>query len=84
MTARPEVEARHQIGLGSLMWGSDYPHPEGTWPDTSARMHASFHGVPEEDVAAILGGNAAEVYGFDVEKLAPLVARIGPSKSALA
>ncbi|MBW2426938.1 MAG: amidohydrolase [Deltaproteobacteria bacterium] len=83
-TARPEVEARHEIGLGSLMWGSDYPHPEGTWPETSSRLHASFHGVPEAEVASILGGNAAELYGFDVEKLAPLVARIGPAKSALA
>ena len=26
----------------------------------------------------MLGGNAARVYGFDTEKLAPLVARIGP------
>jgi hypothetical protein len=32
----------------------------------------------------MLGGNAARVYGFDVEKLAPLVARIGPEKSAFA
>jgi hypothetical protein len=30
----------------------------------------------------MLGGNAASLYGFDVEKLAPLVARIGPEKSA--
>jgi hypothetical protein len=30
----------------------------------------------------MLGGNAARFYGFDTEKLAPLVARIGPEKSA--
>jgi len=28
----------------------------------------------------MLGGNAAEFYGFDVEKLAPLVERIGPER----
>jgi len=37
-----------------------------------------------QEAAAMLGGNAAAFYGFDVEKLAPLAARIGPKKSALA
>ena len=27
-----EIERRYQIGVDNLMWGSDYPHPEGTWP----------------------------------------------------
>jgi predicted TIM-barrel fold metal-dependent hydrolase len=80
---RREVEMRHEIGLGNIMWGTDYPHPEGSWPETSKQMFESFHGVPEDELAAMLGGNAAEVYGFDTGKLAPLVARIGPEKSAL-
>jgi predicted TIM-barrel fold metal-dependent hydrolase len=64
------------------MWGTDYPHPEGTWPVTRDQMVESFRGVPEAELAAMLGGNAARVYGFDTEKLAPLAARIGPEKSA--
>jgi predicted TIM-barrel fold metal-dependent hydrolase len=78
---RREVELRHQIGLRNLMWGSDYPHPEGSWPFTREQMIESFRGTPEDELAAMLGGNAARVYGFDTEKLAPLVARIGPEKS---
>ncbi len=62
------------------MWGSDYPHPEGTWPRTRESMVEIFGGLPEGDVAAMLGANAARVYGFDTEKLAPLAARIGPEK----
>ncbi len=81
---RREVELRHEIGVGNLMWGSDFPHPEGSWPHTAERLRASFAGVPEAEVGRILGGNAAEFYGFDAEKLAPLVARIGPKKSELA
>ncbi len=77
-----EVEMRHQIGLDSIMWGSDSPHPEGTWPTTRPQMLDAFRGVPEPEIAAMLGGNAARVYGFDTEKLAPLAARIGPEKSA--
>jgi predicted TIM-barrel fold metal-dependent hydrolase len=78
---RREVEMRREIGLGNIMWGSDYPHPEGSWPVTREQMVESFHDVPEDDLAAMLGGNAARVYGFDTEKLSPLVARIGPEKS---
>ncbi len=75
---RSDVEMRHAIGVGNIMWGSDFPHPEGAWPRTREFMRASFHGIPEEDVRDILGGTAARVYNFDVEKLAPLVERIGP------
>jgi predicted TIM-barrel fold metal-dependent hydrolase len=79
---RREVEMRSSIGIGNIMWGSDYPHPEGTWPETKPQMLENFKGVPEPELAAMLGGNAARVYGFDEEKLAPLVSRIGPEKSA--
>ena len=79
---RSEAELRHRIGVRNLMWGSDFPHPEGTWPETESRLTASFKGLPDEEIAAILGGNAASVYDFDAQKLAPLVARIGPEKRA--
>jgi len=77
---RREAEMRHEIGLDPIMWGSDYPHPEGSWPFTARQMHGTFDGLPQDDVARMLGGNAADWYGFDREKLAPLVARIGPEK----
>ncbi len=80
--SRREAELRHEIGLGTIMWGTDYPHPEGTWPQTRAMMLEVFRGLPEADLEAMLGGNAAEFYGFDTQKLAPLVARIGPERSA--
>lgn len=79
---RREAEMRHDIGVGQIMWGTDYPHPEGSWPYTGKQMHETFDGLPEDEIAAMLGGNAAEFYGVDVEKLAPLVARIGPEKAS--
>ncbi len=79
---RREVELRHEIGIDNIMWGTDYPHPEGSWPVTREQQLESFHGVPERELEAMLGGNAARVYGFDTGKLAPLAARIGPEKSA--
>ncbi len=81
---RREVDMRHRIGLESIMWGTDFPHPEGTWPSTREQMLDAFRGVPEAELAAMLGGNAARLYGFDTAKLAPLVARIGPEKALFA
>jgi hypothetical protein len=36
--------------------------------------------MPEDEIEAMLGGNAVEFYGLDAEKLAPNAARIGPEK----
>jgi predicted TIM-barrel fold metal-dependent hydrolase len=77
---RKEVEQRHEVGLECFMWASDYPHPEGTWPQTHEQLVEAFRGIPEDEIAAMLGGNAADCYGIDAEKLAPLVERIGPEK----
>jgi predicted TIM-barrel fold metal-dependent hydrolase len=79
---RREAETREAIGVANIMWGSDYPHPEGTWPDTAGAMHDTFDGLPQADVEAMLGRNAARVYGFDVEKLEAIAARIGPEKAS--
>ena len=64
--------------MRTLLWGNDFPHPEGTWPHTRQSIHDVFHDVPRDETAQMLGGTAAEVYGFDVDKLAGLVDRIGP------
>jgi predicted TIM-barrel fold metal-dependent hydrolase len=82
--SRREAELRHAIGISNIMWGSDYPHPEGTWPVTGPQVHETFDGLPVGEVADMLGGNAARFYGFDEKALAPLVARIGPEVSAFA
>jgi predicted TIM-barrel fold metal-dependent hydrolase len=79
--SRREAELRHEIGLGVIMWGTDYPHPEGTWPVTRDMMIEVFQGLPEDDIEAMIGGNAVEFYGFDTGKLEPLAARIGPERS---
>jgi len=82
--SRRECERRHAIGVANLMWGSDFPHDEGTWPKTREALHATFDGVPEPELRAILGGNAARLYGFDAAHLAPLVERIGPEPGEFA
>ena len=78
-----EVALRGQIGIDKIMWGSDYPHAEGTWPHTKKKLAETFAGVARDEIARMVGGNAAALYHFDPEALAPLVDRIGLAHGAL-
>jgi predicted TIM-barrel fold metal-dependent hydrolase len=73
-----EVPLRHVVGIDRIMWGSDYPHKEASFPFTPEALRASFAGVPHDEAAALLGGNAATLYGFDLDALRPIADRIGP------
>ena len=70
---------RHDIGVDKLMWGSDYPHLEGTWPNTMKSLNETFGDYPEDEIRSILGLKAAEVYGFDLDALQAIAREIGPS-----
>lgn len=74
-----EIHKRHEIGLDKLMWGSDYPHMEGTWPNTMPYMRDTFAGIPEDEVRSMLGLQAAKVFDFDMGILQPIADRIGPT-----
>ena len=78
-----EGEDRHKIGLEKLMYGTDYPHLEGTWPNTMDALRSVFAEYPENEIRAILGENAADVYGFDRDLLDPVAEKIGPSIAAI-
>jgi len=81
--SKEEIRRRYVIGTDVLMWGTDYPHPEGTWPHTAERLRRDFSAVPVDDTADMLGLTAAKVYGFDLDALAPIAQRIGPSPDSL-
>jgi predicted TIM-barrel fold metal-dependent hydrolase len=80
---RYEVALRHEIGLDRFIFGRDYPHPEGTWPNTFDWIRAAFAGVPEAEARMILGENAMACYGFDSATMATVAARIGPAPEQL-
>src|SRR6202043_1739101 len=73
-----DTAARHAVGIDRIMWGDDYPHVEGTHPYSRDAMRIAFAGVPEHELRAIFAGNAARVYGFDLDGLATIAARVGP------
>lgn len=77
--SRGECEMRHAIGVDNLLWGADFPHPEGTWPYTETCLRHAFHGVPQDETARILGRNALDFFAFDRGAIEDLAARIGPA-----
>ncbi len=80
MLSPEDCALRYEIGVDKLMWGSDYPHLEGTWPHTMESLQATFGPLEsDEEIRDMLGMNAARVFGFDVEAMGKLANRIGPS-----
>ncbi|MAT92395.1 MAG: amidohydrolase [Halioglobus sp.] len=71
---------RHEIGIDRVMWGTDYPHPEGSWPNTREKLMTYMKGLPETDLEAMLGGNALDCYQLDATGLNAIAARIGPRR----
>jgi Amidohydrolase len=65
------------------MWGSDYPHDESTYPNTREGLRRAFAGTERAELQRLLGGNAAAVYGFDLDRLAPIAERVGPTYAEL-
>ena len=59
------IEMRHHIGVDGLVWGSDYPHTESTFPKSREILDRILQGVPEDEQAKIAGGNTAKLYHFD-------------------
>lgn len=79
-----ETPLRSAVGVDRMMWGSDYPHLEGSHPYSVEALRAAFAGVDPAEVAAMVGGNAARLYGFDLDALRPIADRVGPSVEEVA
>ena len=58
------------IGSDCLLWGNDFPHDEGTWPDSGPIVDSIRESLAPEQAQAVLSGNAARIYGFDLDYLA--------------
>src|SRR6185312_16145427 len=79
-----EAALRHEVGVRNLLWGSDYPHLEGTWPYTRQHLRFVFAGMPPEDVRPIVGENAVRLLNVDIDPLRAIADRNGPTIEELA
>jgi predicted TIM-barrel fold metal-dependent hydrolase len=80
-----DVRAIEVLGKDRWMWGSDYPHDEGTGPFTREHLRQLFAPDPDPgEMQQLLGGNAAKLYGFDLKALEPLAQKYGPTVDEIA
>ncbi len=61
---RVGVYTREFTGADNLMWSSDYPHTDTTWPRSRQSIERDFAGVSESDRYKMTFTNAARLYGF--------------------
>ena len=65
IAARLGMNWINRTGARCLLWGSDHPHPEGTFPHSQSAVAEQIENTPKEIADAVLWGNAAELYGFE-------------------
>jgi predicted TIM-barrel fold metal-dependent hydrolase len=56
------IRHRDITGLDCLIWGNDYPHWEGIFPDSRMWVEKQFTDVPEDETRKIVHDNAATVF----------------------
>jgi predicted TIM-barrel fold metal-dependent hydrolase len=56
------ISTRHRIGVENIMFETDYPHGDGTWPETQNLVEKTYGDLPVDELRAILSGNAARVF----------------------
>jgi len=56
------IVTRHRIGVENIMFETDYPHGDGTWPDTQDLVEEVYGDLPTDELRAILCENAARVF----------------------
>jgi predicted TIM-barrel fold metal-dependent hydrolase len=68
--SKADIEARHRIGVETIMFGSDFIHVEGTYPHSRRRLTELLSDVPAEDRFAICTGNGSRILRVDLDALA--------------
>jgi predicted TIM-barrel fold metal-dependent hydrolase len=58
------IKLLDDLGEGNIMWGSDFPHPDGIWPDSREYIQRELGHLPERSRRKVICDNAARLYGF--------------------
>jgi predicted TIM-barrel fold metal-dependent hydrolase len=60
------IELMDRMGIETFLWGNDYPHIEGSWPNSEAAIQEWASGLTHEQTAKVLGLNAARLFNIPV------------------
>jgi predicted TIM-barrel fold metal-dependent hydrolase len=56
------IDTRYRIGVENIMVETDYPHGDGTWPDTQQEIERHWGHLPVEELRMITHENAARLF----------------------
>jgi predicted TIM-barrel fold metal-dependent hydrolase len=59
---RVGVRLRYEIGVDKIMWGNDFPHSAGDWPNSKRVIEDTFSGVPDDEKQKMLVDNAVNFF----------------------
>ena len=62
------ISTRHTMGVENILFESDYPHGDGTWPDTQDVIDRTIGHLPVEEIRMITHENAAKLYRHPLPK----------------
>jgi hypothetical protein len=76
-----EVAHRAEIGVANMMFGTDFPHAEGTFGKTVAYLNHILSGadVTEPELRALVGENAVRCHDLDLGHLQSIADAVGPT-----
>ena len=61
---RAALLTRDMIGVDTMLWGSDYPHTDSTWPCSGEVLDEMFEGISTSDRTKITRTNVEALYGL--------------------
>jgi predicted TIM-barrel fold metal-dependent hydrolase len=56
------MEQRHFIGIDNILWESDYPHTDTSWPNSRATVEKHLGRLPEDEQRKIAFDNAQRIF----------------------
>jgi predicted TIM-barrel fold metal-dependent hydrolase len=58
------VKLIDEMGADNIMWGSDFPHPDGIWPDSQEYIAKELGHLPADVRRKVICENAGRLYGL--------------------
>jgi predicted TIM-barrel fold metal-dependent hydrolase len=58
------ILVREHIGVDRIMWSSDFPHLDSSWPESQQFLNKQLAGVPADEVRQIVAGNCVRLYNL--------------------
>jgi predicted TIM-barrel fold metal-dependent hydrolase len=63
------IKLLDEVGRDNVMFETDYPHQDGTWPDTVSVAQKLLGHLDDETITKIVQGNAAKLFSVDMATL---------------